>query len=109
MKADVSMAPLSHTKLCTDTEHSAAQPSHSSVQEQSSSIGPQGTLQCKGMPTGVLEPVCPATCSDSSLLATAEEVSPLHTPVALAVPAGGEDWATDPSTRHLGEISSEEP
>lgn len=41
--------------------------------------------------------------------ATVEEMSPLHTPVASAFPAGGEDWAADPSPGHFGEVSPEEP
>lgn len=51
----------------------------------------------------------PAEAVLLSLLATAEEVSPLHPLVALAFPAGGEDWAADPGSGHLGEVSPEEP
>lgn len=47
--------------------------------------------------------------SSLSLSAAVEEMSPLHTPVASAIPAGGEDWAADPSPGHFGEVSPEEP
>lgn len=36
-------------------------------------------------------------------------MSPFHTPVAFAFPAGGEDRAADPSSGHFGEVSPEEP
>lgn len=51
----------------------------------------------------------PPTPPYLSFLATAEEMSPLHTPVAFAFPAGGEDRAADPSSGHFGEVSPEEP
>lgn len=36
-------------------------------------------------------------------------MSPLHTPVAFAPRARGEDWAAGPSSAHFGEVSPEEP
>lgn len=55
----------------------------------------------------------PPRCQLSPLslvsVAAVEEMSPLHTPVAFALPAGGEGWAADPSSGHSGEVSPEEP
>lgn len=36
-------------------------------------------------------------------------MSPLHTPVAFALRARGEDWAAGPSSARFGEVSPEEP
>lgn len=36
-------------------------------------------------------------------------MSPLHTPVAFALRARGEDWAAGPSSAHFGEVSPEQP